>query len=564
MYQEKDGKVIYAGKMGPDVVAHLLGDPQSLHPTNSSLIQKDEILMYVYEKLLTLDMKDGSLVPILVKDLPEVSADGLTYSFQLREEARWKDGSPIKAKDILFNFKLLFCQEIENGDAKSYVESLEDVVIDESDPLKFSLRMSEAYFLNPYLGTLSMMLNPRFYDPQGVFEDVSIADLKAGKTNEAISRWAEEFNDIKYGREVRLLQGGSGPYEVSEWAVDQKIVLTRREDYWGKDLEGKYFSQYPSQVSFQMVKDEQALVEAIRQQSIDVSTKLSLNAFRQLSGDSLVDEHYKVVRQSRSTIVQLILNNRPDGISQMPVFDDSRVRKAAQLALPLDEIMYDKLETDFVRANGPMAPGNPHNDPDLKPFAHDPGTAKKLLEEAGWTDEDGDGKREKMIDGREVALRFALDFPPQNQLIIDMMDLMKEAWEEVGFEVELKPQGLRAYLPSMTSGQFDVSLLPLGAPPALPFDYHQNYFSENWPDGGNYSGYANAEVDSLITLIRKEVDPTKRQNMAFEVNKILEEEVPVIYLYQPSKKMALHRRFTNGIFYKIPPYIRMNNLELNR
>ncbi|MCI4671246.1 MAG: ABC transporter substrate-binding protein [Bacteroidia bacterium] len=564
LYQEKDGKIIYKGELGSNVVSHLLGDPQSIHPTNSTLRQKDEILGYVYERLLDQDLATGDLMPMLVRSLPEVSKDGLTYTFNLRQEAKWMDGSSITAEDILFNFKLLFCEDIQNNALKAFNDYIKDVQLDPNDPLKFNIVMTKVNFINRYIGTLSMMLNPRFYDPQGVFKEVSLKELREGKSNEAIKRWAEEFNDIKYGREVNLLQGGSGPYKLAEWEVDQKIVLLKREDYWAKELKEKYFDQKPGEITFRVIKDEQAVVEAIRQQSLDVSTKLTLNAFQQLSADKLVADHYKIKKQSRTTIVQLILNNRPDGIIQAPIFNDVSVRKAAQLALPLDEIMFKKLDTDYIRANSPVSPGNAHYNSNLQAFPYDSAAAKLYLKSAGWMDTDGDGVREKEMNGRKIKLKFGIDYPPQNEVIKDMMDLMKKAWEEVGFEVELKPQGMRAYLPDLVSGKFDASLLPLGAPPTLPFDYHQNYFSSNWPDGENYSGYSNAEVDTLINKVRREMNPELRQRYAFEISQILDEEVPVIYLYQPTKKMAVHKRFNNGTMHKVPPYVGLNSLELIR
>jgi len=563
-YTLKNGRIIYKGELSDEVRVHMQEEPQSLHPTNSTLAQAEEILGLVYERLLQLDMESGELRPVLVKDLPEVSEDQLSYSFELREEARWQDGSPITAEDIAFNFKLLVCKQIENEAFKAYAEYFEDMEIDADNPRKFTLKMSQTYFLNPYFGVLAFMINPQFYDPQGVLSDFSLKELMEGAESEALLRWAEEFNDIKYGRRVELLQGGSGPYRLREWLPDQGIVLEARDDYWAKDMEGRPFEQEAPEIRFRIIKDPQALVEAIRQQDIDISTKLSPSAYEQLVGDSLVNAHYQIDKQSRSSLVLIILNNRPDGISQAPIFDDIRVRQALAYALPMDEILYKRLETDYIRASAPPTPGNPHADADLLPFAYDSSAARRLLDEAGWTDQNGDGVREKEIDGRTIPLTFSLNFPPQNTTIVQMLEQFEIAWQQVGIKVELQPQDMRAYIPKIQSGQFDASLLPLRSSANLPFDYKQNYDSESWPEGGNFFGYANPETDSLIDLIRITADEKLRKEMAYKVNRILAEEVPGLFLYHPTRKMALHKRYSNGSFYPMAPFVPFNALKVYR
>ncbi|MEO0895008.1 MAG: ABC transporter substrate-binding protein [Bacteroidota bacterium] len=566
-YLEKNGQIIYSGPLGPEVVMHMISEPKSLHPTNSTVSQKDEVMTLVYQRLLDIDCETGKLVPVLVEALPIVSEDGLTFTFTLREEAKWVDGSSITAKDVLFSFKLFFVDAIENGDLKNYAEYIAEFNLYPDNPRKFDLVMSETYMLNDYIGNLTMILNPGFYDPQGIMEKFSMKALKEDQKlqeNEELLAFAEEFNSTKFGNQVAGFMGGSGPYIIKEWLPEQQIVLVKREDYWGQGLVGNQFAAYPPSVTFRTIKDEQATVEAIRQQAVDGSAKISPAVFEQILNDSIVNAHYKVQKQSRSTGVMLVLNNQPDGVTQSSIFDDKRVRQAAQFALPMDEILNERLETDFIRANSPVPPGNPHYDPSLVPFAHDPHKAAKLLDEAGWIDRDGDGIREKEVNGQRVDLSFSFDYPPQNITVKSMADEFQKEWKKVGFDVKLAPGSMRAYLGRLSSGQFDMALLALTPPPTLPYDYKSFFHSDNYPEGSNFFGFVNAEADSLIDLLRVTVDGDKRQELAFKVNRILAEEVPALFLYHPSKKLVLHKRFSGGDIYQIPPYLLPERFNLIR
>src|SRR5688572_21700417 len=116
------------------LVYHTTSDPDNLHPTNGSSSPRSEINLYIHMGLVATDLKKQEVIPSLVKSLPEVDAGGLEYTYELRDEPRWDDGSPLTVDDVLFFLKAIKCPLTNNPFAKSYFENLKEVKVDESNP----------------------------------------------------------------------------------------------------------------------------------------------------------------------------------------------------------------------------------------------------------------------------------------------------------------------------------------------------------------------------------------------------------------------------------------------
>ncbi|RMG71881.1 MAG: hypothetical protein D6722_06165 [Bacteroidetes bacterium] len=561
-YVLRDSLVYYRGNLPNVVRTHLISDPQELHPVNGVRATRFEVLDLCYQRLHSIHPETGALVPELAA-LPERSADGLAYTFSLQPEAAWPDGSPITASDALFSYKVLLVPGVNNPAIQPYTEYLKDLTADPEDPRRFTAHFSEYYMNNDNFGIFTYVIDARFYDPEGVLEGYSVADLKAlteaENLPEDLSAWVETFNDPQYATTVDLIQNGSGPYRVTEWIPEQRIVLSRNPAYWGAGRPEAIHQQHPEQIQFEMITDGKAVELQLLQQELDVSTNLSPQAYLNLMRDSTARLHYHLGLRPRDAFTSLALNLRPDGIRQARILDDVQVRQAIAYSLPLQDIIDQVLDSMAQPASSPVSPSNSLYNDTLLPYPYAPDEARARLDAAGWTDADGNGIREKEIDGKTQELRIRFAYPPGNDLVDGLAQRIKEGLEAVGMAIELDPAP--DYQRQIQQHTFEMALLSLRSSP-FPYDFKQLFHSEGWPNGSNFFGFANARADQLIDQMRVETDPVRRLDMANQIQEILARELPVIPLYVPTKKIAIHRRFNHAQMYPIANYVILNDLYL--
>ena len=561
-YIERDGKVIYTGEKDNRVVVQLLSEPSGLHPTNGRGGSRAIVQSYLHQQLLRIDVKTGQLMPELAAALPEVSDDLLSYTFEIDPDARWDDGQPITAQDVLFSIKANVCWLTENFDLKPYLDFLESVSIDPENERRITLRMTERYIHNPYFTTNISLIDRRFFDPGGVLEGFSLAALRVKKagTDPALKAWAAEFNDAKYAREVDMIRGISGPYRITQWLPDQQLVLSRKESYWGAGKPSYLHSHYPDQLIFRFIQDQSAVELEILQQQIDVSFQLGTLSYENLRQNPQVTDHYHLTIQEKDGITLIFLNNRPDGAHHQPIFNDLAVRKAIALLTPIDRIIDQYYLGHAVRSSSPVPPSSRdyHSGLPLIPFDVD--AARKLLSSAGWADTDNDQVLDKEINGRRIPLRFQLTYPAGQQILDETVNLIQTEMSRAGIECIPEPLSMQLLQGKLTTNDYDAVLIALGTPP-IPYDFKQLWHSNGWP-GSNWSGFANERADALIDSSRVELDEGKRKRMIDELQEIIFEEQACIFLYSPMNKVAIHRRFNNADAHKVRYYVNLNDLHM--
>ncbi|MEM7658623.1 MAG: ABC transporter substrate-binding protein, partial [Bacteroidota bacterium] len=308
-----------------------------------------------------------------------------------------------------------------------------------------------------------------------------------------------------------------------------------------------------------IIRDGKSVELQIKDQLVDVSTRLQPEAYLSLKADTGVARHYHLGVRNRSSFTSLALNNRPNGMDQARLFDDARVRRAVALAINRQRFIDELLDGMGTLAASPVPPHNIHYHKGLEPLPYDPAQAEALLEEAGWTDTDGDGIRDKEVDGKRIPLSFSLLYPPRGQLYNDMCTFVQQELAQVGMDCQ--PEGANDYAVRVQSKNYDASLLSLRAS-ELPYDFKQTFHSENWPDGTNYFGYTNQVADRKMDSLRIEPDAVQRLKLAEEIQEILRQDQPAVLLYYPVNKMAIHRRFNNANMYGKPNFVLMNDLEM--
>lgn len=560
VYTERDGKVIYTGEKGNQVVVQLLSEPASLHPTNGRGGSRTIVQSYLNQQLLRIDITTGKLIPELAAALPVVSEDLLSYTFEVDPDAHWDDGKAITAQDVLFSIKVNSCPLTENYDVKSYLDFLESVTLDAGNERKLTLRMTKKYIHNPYFMTNLYIIDPRFFDPESVLEKFSLDQLRAEKSAEepALKAWAAEFNDAKYAREVEMIKGTSGPYTLTQWLPDQQLILSRKENYWGEGKASVVHSNYPDQLVFRFLRDQNAIELEILQEQIDVSFQLSTLSFENLRQNPAIAENYHLIKKEKDGINLIFLNNRPDGSNHPAIFSDKAVRKAVAHLTPVDQIIEQFFQGHAVRTSSPIPPLSEDYHQGLPLIPFDVDRATQLLTDAGWVDADQDQIRDKVVDGQRIPLRFQLTYPAGQQVVDEVIKLIQSEMRSAGIDCVPDPVNMQILQSKLTQNDYDAVFIALGTAP-VPYDFKQLWYSAEWP-GSNWSGFANERADELVDSSRVEMNVANRKRMIDELQEIIFEEQPCVFLFSPTNKVAIHRRFNHADVYPVRYYVNLNNL----
>ncbi|MCS6790302.1 MAG: ABC transporter substrate-binding protein [Bacteroidia bacterium] len=540
---------------GDWVIIHTLGDPENLNPTNSTSADAQYIQGHIFFSLLNVDPRDTNYpyLPALAANLPEVSPDGMRYTFEIHPLARWDNGDPVTAKDIEFSFKVIKVPLVDCASLRPYYEFVEDVLIDPKNPRRFTVITNRKYML-AYSSIGSVTILPRYvYDPENLLEKYSIRQLNREgeklRNDPNIRRFAERYNSMQ--REPEHIVG-CGPYLLEEWVTGQQIVLRRKNNWWADTLKGLSYEAYPDKIIYRIINDPNTAITALKAQKIDVMSGIPAKDFVELRRNSSFQAHFRLESPPSFAYSYIGLNMRPQG--RPPVFTDVRVRRA--LAHLVDvEMLIRKLSYGLAqRITGPIYPmqKGSYNDT-LPPIPYDPIKAAQLLDEAGWKDTDGDGVREKEIEGKRIPLAFDIMVNAGNEVRMQMAQILKQEAERVGMKVNIVSLEWSVYLERIKKHDFDV-YIGAWVGSHNPQDLKQIWHTSSWAEGGsNYVGFGDATTDAIIDKVREELDKDRRDSLYRLFHWVVYQQQPYIFLTSPLERMAIHRRFRNAYTSAIRP-----------
>lgn len=550
------------------VVFHDIGEPDDMHPTNGNSASKTFIHNYTQDYLMASDIVElKGARPGVVKGGPIVSDDELAFTYELRDEPRWDDGTQLTAEDVIFTFKAVKCPLTNNPHAKPYVENIKDIVIDKENPRKITFLMKKKYIQNIVFLTDYPLLQETYWDPNKTMRKYSFAQLDDpafdSDANADLNAWATEFNDAKYSRKPEFLVG-MGPYEFVEWKPGQSYTLVRKKNHWTADIvePNEYQTAYPEKIIFKINTDPNSQGLEFKTQALDASTYLSVKKLLELQEDEKFNANYHSRFTNTYNYSYMAFNCRPDGVEHKKFFDDKRVRRAVGLLVPVDQINMVLNKGKNKRMVGPVSPLKKEYNNDLDLLQHDVEGAKALLEEAGWTDTDGDNIRDKVVDGEKLSFEFDLHYMTTSIAWRDEAQMISEALYEAGLKCNIVPLDFSVHYDRARNHKFD-AMLAAWAGSSVPEDFTQIWHTESWASkGSNFTGFGDAKSDALIDSLKYELDMEKRIPMVQELQATIYDEQPYVFLFASTRRNVIHKRFGNADMYFERPGVLLNNLKL--
>ena len=551
----------------PSISVRIKADPSFLNPLKSMGTKETEINQYLFLPLANYHPASLQLIPVLIDSIPLgiIHSDGphagqIEFKCHLRDDANWDDGKPITASDYLFTIKAIKYEKLQVVPSLSSIfgEMLE-VEIDPGNPKSFSAYLNKDFILAKELALIMELLPEHLYDPdftlrnyrltKGELESVVVLDsILAEKTDRFISA----FNHADNGR-TRIY--GSGPYQMGDWQTKQRITLVRKDGWWGDaHPDNPYLTQYPERIFFDVYPDDQTALTALQNGSLDVIGNLDGYNFQRLKKDERLSDRLLFYSVPQLSYYFIGINN------QDKLLKDKNLRKALARLLDLDAFIQNQENGLGVRLQSPIIPSRSYYNDTLAEIAYDPEGALQLLKASGWQDSDQNGVLDKILDGKKVdcELEILIAGKPLGK---NLALTLKERASQIGVKIDIVTQDARIIRGEIASRDF--GLYPTGVNYGLyPEDLYQSWHSDNdYPGGSNKYGFNHPVADSIIELIRETSDSTRLDHLYREVQAVIYEEQPCIFLYAPTNNIIVNKRLKPMITVKNPGYF-LNGFQI--
>jgi peptide/nickel transport system substrate-binding protein len=441
--------------------------------------------------------REGNIHPWLATEW-EVSGDGLIWTFHLRDDVVFTDGTPFNAEAVKANLDHMVDPATQSGTAGGYLKPYVSTEVVDDTTAVVSLNRPYAAFLEvlaqPFLGIQSPA---------------------------ALARPLEENCASPVG---------SGPFKVVSSTPQQEVVLERNENY----NSAPPFAENTGparieKITWRIIPENATRYGGIRAGEVDVIDFLPPENFAEAEDDDRVT---------------LSLNDRPGNPTSLalnvtrPPFDDIGVRKAFLLASDARNGTESIFLGTSTYAGGPLSHPTAFYSPDFEDvYAYDLDQANRLLDEAGWTERDSEGYRVK--DGERLTLELPItpaEWPASfNELITHIQAKVKDA----GFDLDIQNvDGGTGFVRNTT---FDYGLRAqywvTNTADVLRIVFATEHLeSAGWVPNG--SGYSNPELDDLLNEALATKEPSEREELYYRAQRIIIDDALQLTLYAQSSQIA--------------------------
>ena len=537
-----------AGLSGNKAYVRLSNEPERLNPLTTEESNAIQVMSYMFPTLLDYDPQTLELVPVLAKSRPIVATietgslkGGTSYTYEIRDEAMWDNGTPVTSADVVFTVKAILNPKSGASNLRSGLDFIKDIVVDAANPKKFTILTDKKYFLAETQSGTMPVLPEYVYDTEGVLKSLSVADLvrpDSVKIGATLTQFANNFQSPKFSREKEGVVG-CGAYAFAEWKSGERIVLKKKANWWGDKLasESPFFMALPEELHFRPVKDEAAAMSLLKDGQFDAMVKLAPKDFLEMSKNDTFKSIYNFTTAPSMDLAHIGFN------CKSPKLDDKRTRRAIAHLVDVPTIIAKLMRGLAEPCAGPFVPQCSYYDKDLKPIELNIEGAKTLLAAAGWKNSNGDSTVDKSIGGKTTELTLRLAFAANNGIAKNIGLMMQETAAQAGIKIELEPLEAAAFLAALKKRNFELFINNAGFSASMDDPKEMWATSSNTPDGGNRFQFENKAADALMAQIRTELDDAKRNDLYKQFQALVYDEQPAVFLFTAKERLALNKRF---------------------
>lgn len=481
-------------------------EPTCLDPHVAGDMPQVFLAQQVLDSLVSMDA-EGKIGPWLAKSW-EVSGDGLSYTFHLRNDVRFTDGTPFNAAAVKANLDHMANPRTQSSTAGGYIRQYRGTDV-----------------IDPYTARVQLST------PYAAFLEVLAQGFLGIESPDALKR----TRDVNCESPV-----GTGPFKVARWDRQSHVELVRNPDYNSAPPTARH--QGPAwldRIIWKFIQEPSVRFASLQAGEVDVI-------------EAVPPESHEAAR--RNPDLQLIIAQRPGNptngtlnIRRAP-FSDIKVREAFVRSADIEGALKSVYFSEFPRAGGPLSKATRFYSPDFEHAQdYDPGRAAQLLDEAGWTARDAEGYRLK--DGKRLQVTVVLGnrTPPSEftlweqvqattrqagfELIMDQMSDVQATKRQADWDYDIRV----GYWNTNTADVLRIIFSSAFIQPAGVGGYHQNT-----------AGFADPQFDALVQDALATQDPAERQRIYRQVQAIASSQYLQLTTYPQSTRLGIYKT-TQGV-----------------
>ena len=476
--------------------------PKSLNYYLEQFSTTAEIFRMMFEPLTGYHPLTLETIPRLAKDW-KISPDKKKFTFYLDENAKWSDGLPVSAEDVLFTYKTIMDKKNNTAVFRIGMSRFQEPVVVDSKTIEFTAN-------SIHWNNFDEIASGIFILPKHIMD-------------------GKDFNKLNDEFTVT-----SGPYRLAEAKPGRYVKMVRRGDYWQRAYpfnKGRYNFD---EVYFKVYTEEAIGLQAMIKGDMDIYPVYKAATWVKEATGEKFDKNW-IVRQR-------IYNQKPIGFQgwamniRRDVFKDVRVRKA--IAHLVDrKTMIEKLAYNEYEATNSYYPdyylGEEKKNNPNEIIEFDPDKARELLKEAGWI-ANSKGILEK--DGKELSITI-LDRDKSTE---KYFTIFMESAKNIGIKASIESTDLAGWSARIDKFDFDLTWTAWGG--GVFKDPEPMWFSKYADEEGqhNISGIKNKEVDKLIEQQKDIFDVAKRNDIVKKVDQIIYKEYPYVLLWHLANTRLLY------------------------
>lgn len=488
-----------------EIVFNLQEDPKTIDPQLNTASGAGLVILNAFEGLLRVD-ENAKVHPGVAKELPTVSEDGLTYTFKLRDNAKWSDGQPVTAKDFEYSWLRALdpATKAEYAYQLFYIENAEAFNQGTATAEEVGIKVVDEY-------TLEVKLNA----PTTYFDQ-----LMSFATYQPVRKDIVEAHGEKWARSPETYVS-NGPFRMVEWKDKESIVFEKNPNYWNAD------AVKLNKLDIRLVSDETTGYAEFKAGNFDMTNSIHPSEIEAAvaAGDA------KVFTEFATYFLCFNVGNNVEQFSKeaQDALKNPKFRKALSLAIDRQSIVENITKGEQVPAHSYTAPGIKLEDG--KDFAEkkyieptgDLEAAKAMLAEAGYPNGEG-----------LPTFNFLINSEGAHEAVAQYL---ADVWGQIGVKVEITKQEFKVFLDTRQNGNYMIGRHGWSGDYVDPITFLDMWVTGT---GNNEAGYSNPEYDRLIKEAKATADANKKYELLQQAESILMEDMPIIPLYYYTKVRAIN------------------------
>ena len=472
---------------GGRLVRRLETDVNTLNYVLQTTEDERQVLQYLYDPMIDFDQNLEPIPGTIAKW--EIEDGGKAYVLHVDPRAKFSDGQPVTAADVIFTLeKILDEESMQFAGWFEGLDRAQTKAIDEKTARIVFQQPKVTQLISFNIGVL-----PKHVYEKGEFQK-----------NKAVV--------------------GNGPYVLDRRQTGRTISLKRNENYWRE-------KPWIDSVLFRVIADDNVAWNALKRGDVHVT---------RVNNDTWAREKDAVAERIEFHNTWLLSWNGVPWNARDLLFRDASVRRALAMAFDRQSVI-DRLYHGQARAiSGPFLPDSWAYNPNVQPTEYNPVAAAALLAGAGWTDTNKDG----VVDRDGKPFQFTILIPAGSKTSTDQVQIFQESLRGIGVRMEIATLDGATFFDRILKGDYQAAMVAWSNDPD-PDLYTLFHSTQTPPAGLNIVHYANAEADQLLERGRTTFDRSRRTDMYHQLHDIIATDQPYLFMLQVGMKWAVDKRVKN-------------------